>query len=118
MIAADALNFDNGEYVFFNIDLFARSVRLRRNYCTTAIGAFSFRFHDPYLHAICCVKVGQQQPRDHDNFDRRCRRLTSFDKTAAVAKMAAHCCTTWTRGSRLFKITIFGTIKNPYPTDF
>jgi len=25
MIAADAMNFDNGEYVFFNIDLFARS---------------------------------------------------------------------------------------------
>jgi len=25
MIAADELNFDNGEYVFFNIDLFARS---------------------------------------------------------------------------------------------
>ena len=28
MIAADALNFNNGEYVFFNIDLFARFVAL------------------------------------------------------------------------------------------
>ena len=28
MIVADALNFDNGEYVFFSIDLFARSVHL------------------------------------------------------------------------------------------
>jgi len=26
MITAHALNFDNGEYVFFSIDLFARSV--------------------------------------------------------------------------------------------
>jgi len=30
MIAADELNFDNGEYVFISIDLFARSVSLLR----------------------------------------------------------------------------------------
>jgi len=108
MIAADALNFDNGEYVFFNIDLFARFVRLLRNNCTTAMYAFLFRFHDPYLYAICCVQVGQQQLRDHDINAAGCSR-----SIAAVAEIAAHCCTTRIRGSRLFKVTIFDTNRKP-----
>jgi len=54
MIAADALNFNNGEYVFFSIDLFARSVRLTSQHLAVACASFSFTCHarsvfEPYF---------------------------------------------------------------------